>query len=82
MYVDELESLRSILISKLVVHVGPIAHILVRDATKSLEGQRSERISIVHIIAVLRQLQTLLPDSVDSDRIVTELRAQLIGNRI
>ena len=76
----ELKGLRSILISRLLPHIGPLAHVIVDEAISTLKDKNNDnvKLSAIHIVAVLRQLHAELPSSVDSDAVISGLREELL----
>ncbi len=78
----ELKGLESILVSRLLIHMGPLAHMVVRDVIKPLEEKGTEKLSSIHIVSVLRQLHGLLPTAINRDEVIDELRNELLANNI
>ena len=75
----ELEGLRSAIVSRLVRDVGPLANVIVDELIESINVDKSERLSPMHIVAVIRQLQNALPTSVDKESLIKDLRNELLA---
>jgi len=82
MFQYEVTGLKSIITSQLIEHVGPIAVVLVSEAVESLSLNEEEKLSAPHIIAILRQIHSQLPFSIDKSKIMRKIRDEILANRI
>lgn len=79
----QIHALRSVIADRLLPHVGPLAWVLVDEAFQPLISRATrDRLTSLHIVAILRQLHASLPTSIDRDGLINQLRQDILSSVI